>query len=157
MSDSLLSVEGLSISFPGETDRVGVVDRVSFSIAAGETLALVGESGCGKSMTALAIMRLVPKPGRIEPESHIRFEGRDLASLSVPDMRSLRGAGIGMIFQQPMTSLNPVVTVGAQVMEAVELHADISRAEARARVLELFAVVGIPDPKRRIDAYPHQL
>jgi oligopeptide/dipeptide ABC transporter ATP-binding protein len=157
MSDPLLSVEGLSITFPGEADRVGVVDRVSFSIAAGETLALVGESGCGKSMTALAIMRLVPKPGRIEPESRIRFEGRDLARLSVPEMRSLRGAGIGMIFQEPMTSLNPVVTVGAQVMEAVELHAGVSRAEARARVLELFTLVGIPDPKRRIDAYPHQL
>ena len=157
MSAPLLAVEGLSISFPGEGGHVRVVDRVSLSVAAGETLALVGESGCGKSMTALAIMRLIPKPGRIEPGGRIQFEGRDLLSLSVPDMRAIRGARIGMIFQEPMTSLNPVTTVGDQVMEAIELHADISRDEARGRVIELFGLVGIPDPKSRFVAYPHQL
>ena len=157
MSAPLLAVEGLSISFPGDADPVRVVDRVSLSVAAGETLALVGESGSGKSMTALAIMRLIPKPGRIEPGTRVQFEGRDLLSLSVPQMRAVRGARIGMIFQEPMTSLNPVTTVGSQVMEAIELHADLSRAEARSRVIELFGLVGIPDAKSRFSAYPHQL
>jgi oligopeptide/dipeptide ABC transporter ATP-binding protein len=157
MSAPLLSVEDLSVSFPGEDDGVRVVDRVSLAVSAGETLALVGESGCGKSMTALAVMRLVPKPGRIEAGARILFEGRDLLSLSVPDMRAVRGARIGMIFQEPMTSLNPVTTVGDQVMEAIELHADMSRADARGRVIELFGLVGIPDAKRRFSAYPHQL
>jgi oligopeptide/dipeptide ABC transporter ATP-binding protein len=157
MSAPLLSVENLSISFPGEAGPVRVVDRLSLAIAAGETLALVGESGSGKSMTALAIMRLVPKPGRIEPEASVSFEGRELLSLSVPDMRAVRGAGIGMIFQEPMTSLNPVTTVGDQVLEAIELHAGLSRGEARSRVIELFGLVGIPDAKRRFGAYPHQL
>ena len=100
-------------------------------------------------MTALAIMRLVPKPGRIEDGSRIAFEGRDLLSLPIPDMRAVRGARIGMIFQEPMTSLNPVTTVGDQVMEAIELHATLSSEAARARVLELFALVGIPDPRSR--------
>jgi oligopeptide/dipeptide ABC transporter ATP-binding protein len=157
MSAPLLTVEGLSISFPDGRRDIRVVDRVGFSIATGETLALVGESGCGKSMTALAIMRLVPKPGRIEPGSRIQFEGRDLLSLPVPEMRAVRGARIGMIFQEPMTSLNPVTTVGDQVMEAIELHATLSREEARGRALELFGLVGIPDPRSRFSAYPHQL
>jgi len=157
MSAPLLAVENLSISFPGEAGPVRVVDRVSLSIALGETLALVGESGSGKSMTALATMRLVPKPGRIEPGTRIAFEGRNLLSLSVPDMRAVRGAGIGMIFQEPMTSLNPVTTVGEQVLEAIELHTKLPRAQARSRVIELFGLVGIPDAKRRFGAYPHQL
>jgi len=157
MRAPLLAVENLSISFPGEAGPVRVVDRVSLSIARGETLALVGESGSGKSMTALAMMRLVPKPGRIQPGARIAFEGRDLLSLSVPDMRAVRGAGIGMIFQEPMTSLNPVTTVGDQVLEAIELHAKLSRVQARSRVIELFGLVGIPDAKRRFGAYPHQL
>jgi oligopeptide/dipeptide ABC transporter ATP-binding protein len=158
MAAPLLTVENLSISFPGERgSRLTVVDRVGFSIAAGETLALVGESGCGKSMSALALVRLVPKPGRIEAGARILFEGRDILTLPVPEMRSVRGARIGMIFQEPMTSLNPVVTVGSQVREAIELHADGPGETARERVLELFSLVGIPDPKRRFDAYPHQL
>ena len=157
MSAPLLAVENLSISFSGEAGSVRVVDRVSLSIALGETLALVGESGSGKSMTALATMRLVPKPGRIEPGTRIAFEGRNLLSLSVPDMRAVRGAGIGMIFQEPMTSLNPVTTVGEQVLEAIELHTKLPRAQARSRVIELFGLVGIPDAKRRFGAYPHQL
>ena len=157
MSAPLLAVENLSISFPGEAGPVRVVDRVSLSIALGETLALVGESGSGKSMTALATMRLVPKPGRIEPGTRIAFEGRNLLSLSVPDMRAVRGAGIGMIFQEPMTSLNPVTTVGEQVLEAIELHTKLPRAQARSRVIDLFGLVGIPDAKRRFGAYPHQL
>ncbi len=157
MSAPFLAVDRLSISFPGEGGGVRVVDRVSLNISAGETLALVGESGCGKSMTALAIMRLVPKPGRIEDGSRIEFEGRDLLTLPVPEMRGVRGAKIGMIFQEPMTSLNPVTTVGDQVMEAIELHAGLSREATRARVMELFALVGIPGPQSRLSAYPHQL
>ena len=157
MSAPLLEVEDLSVAFPGEGGHVRVVDRVDLSIAAGETLALVGESGCGKSMTALAIMRLVPRPGRIEAGSHIRFDGRELRSLSVPQMRAVRGGQIGMIFQEPMTSLNPVTMVGEQVMEAIGLHASLAQTQARERVLELFALVGIPDPKQRFSAYPHKL
>lgn len=157
MSDPLLTVDQLAISFPSEAGRTPVVDRVALSIAAGETLALVGESGCGKSITALSIMRLVPRPGRIEPTSRIRFEGRDLLSLPVPEMRSVRGSRIGMIFQEPMTSLNPVTAVGHQVAEAILLHGKVSRAEARRRVLDLFGMVGIPSPELRFQAYPHQL
>jgi oligopeptide/dipeptide ABC transporter ATP-binding protein len=157
MSAPLLSVKGLSIAFPGESGPVRVVDRLDLSIAAGETLALVGESGCGKSMTALAIMRLVPKPGRIEAGGSIRLGGRDLLELSVPEMRAVRGASVGMIFQEPMTSLNPVATVGDQVLEAIELHTDLPRKQALDRVIELFGLVGIPDARRRYGAYPHQL
>ena len=157
MTKPLLTIEQLAISFPSEAGRTPVVDRVGVSITAGETLALVGESGCGKSMTALAIMRLVPRPGRIEPASRMLFEDQDLMSLSVPQMRALRGSKIGMIFQEPMTSLNPVTRVGDQVMEAIRLHANVSRAEARRRVLDQFSQVGIPSPEMRFDAYPHQL
>jgi peptide/nickel transport system ATP-binding protein/oligopeptide transport system ATP-binding protein len=136
---------------------VRVVDRVALSIAPGEAVALVGESGCGKSITALAVMRLIPKPGRIEPGSAIRFDGRDILSLPVGEMRSLRGGKIGMIFQEPMTSLNPVTAVGSQVEEAILLHAKVAAGEARRRVVEMFGRVGIPDPEQRYDAYPHQL
>ena len=158
MSDvPLLKVKDLVISFPGDGGRTRVVDRVNISLKAGETLALVGESGCGKSMTALALMRLIPKPGRIEEGGHIHFEGRDLLALTIPEIRDVRGGRIAMIFQEPMTSLNPVVTVGDQIVEAIRLHADMSASAARARALEMFKLVGIPDPARRLDAYPHQL
>jgi peptide/nickel transport system ATP-binding protein len=157
MSAPLLEIERLAISFPAERGRVTVVDRVAFTVAPGETVALVGESGCGKSITALAVMRLVPKPGRIEPGSVIRFDSRDVLPLPVTEMRNLRGGKIGMIFQEPMTSLNPVTTVGSQVEEAILLHARLSGREARKRVVEMFARVGIPDPEQRFDAYPHQL
>jgi oligopeptide/dipeptide ABC transporter ATP-binding protein len=157
MSAPLIEIERLAVSFPGEGGRVRVVDRVQLAVAPGETLALVGESGCGKSITALAIMRLVPRPGLIEPESRIRFDGRELLSLPVTEMRRIRGARIAMIFQEPMTSLNPVTTVGAQVEEAILLHARMPAGSARRRVVELFHRVGIPDPETRVDAYPHQL
>jgi peptide/nickel transport system ATP-binding protein/oligopeptide transport system ATP-binding protein len=157
MSPPLLEIDRLAVSFPAEGGRVRVVDRVQLALAPGETLALVGESGCGKSITALAIMRLVPRPGLIEPESRIRFAGRDLLSLPVTEMRNVRGGKIGMIFQEPMTSLNPVTTVGVQVEEAILLHARVPAGEARRRTIELFQTVGIPDPEMRVDAYPHQL
>ena len=157
MSQPLLCLENLVLTFPSDTGRIAVVDNVSLQIARGETLALVGESGCGKSLTALAIMRLLPKPGRIEASSRIEFDGRNLLTLSVPEMRAIRGGAIGMIFQEPMTSLNPVTTVGGQVLEAVLLHEKLSRPAARERVIELMQMVGIPDPRTRFFAYPHQL
>ena len=150
-----LKIEKLRISFPSEQGRLPVVDGVSFSIARGQVLALVGESGCGKSMTALAAMRLVPKPGQIE--GAIEVEGRDVTKLSVPEMRALRGSQIGMIFQEPMTSLSPVVRVGEQVVEAIRLHERVSFAEARKRTIELFERVRIPDAAERFKAYPHQM
>jgi peptide/nickel transport system ATP-binding protein len=157
MSQPLLCVENLVLTFPSDGGRIAVVDNVSLQIARGETLALVGESGCGKSLTALAIMRLLPKPGRIEASSRIEFDGRNLLTLSVPEMRAIRGGAIGMIFQEPMTSLNPVTTVGGQVLEAVLLHEKLSRPAARERVIELLQMVGVPDPRARFFAYPHQL
>jgi peptide/nickel transport system ATP-binding protein len=156
-SAPLLSVRDLGITFPGDKGPVSVVSGVNFDIARGETLALIGESGSGKSITALALMRLVPKPGQITPGSRIAFAGRDVLAMSVPEIRAFRGADIAMIFQEPMTSLNPVVTVGAQVTEAVLLHEPLSGRDARARALEMFELVGIPEPRSRLDAYPHQL
>ena len=152
-----LEVEDLAVSFPGGPgERVAVLDGVSFSIDAGEVLALVGESGSGKSMTALGCMRLVPKPGRID-RGRVALEGRELLPLPVPAMRNVRGSGISMIFQEPMTSLSPVTPVGAQVVEAIRLHEKVSAKAGRARVIELFERVGIPDPADRFRAYPHQL
>ena len=157
MSDPVLRVEGLVTSFPdGQGGRLAVVDGISFSVHEGQVLALVGESGCGKSMTAFSILRRVPKPGRIGP-GHISVCGKDVLSLPVAEMRSVRGSDAAMIFQEPMTSLNPVQTVGAQVVEAIRLHERISVAEARRRTAGLFERVGIPDPGDRLDAYPHEL
>jgi oligopeptide/dipeptide ABC transporter ATP-binding protein len=154
----VLEVEGLVTTFPAATPggRVPVVDRVDLSVARGEVLALVGESGCGKTMTALSLVRLVPRPGRIEA-GRVRLAGRALDGLDRAGWRRVRGGEIAMIFQEPATSLNPVQTVGSQVMEAVRLHDRVSRAEARRRALALFERAGIPDPAARLDAFPHQL
>jgi oligopeptide/dipeptide ABC transporter ATP-binding protein len=157
VSEPVLTVEGLVTSFPGgDGGRLTVVDGIDLALEEGEVLALVGESGCGKSMTAFSIMRLVPKPGRIGPGS-IRLCGRDVLSLPVTEMRSVRGSDVAMIFQEPMTSLNPVQTVGSQVVEAIRLHERVSVGDARRRTAELFERVGIPDPSARLDAYPHEL
>ena len=152
----LLEVEGLTTCFPGARGPLPIVDGSSLRIERGEVLALVGESGCGKSMTALSLMRLVPKPGRIEA-GRVLLEGSDLLELPVTEMRAVRGSRMAMIFQEPMTSLNPVLRVGEQVVEAIRLHEPVSRAQARQRCLELFTEVGIPDPQARLDVYPHQL
>jgi oligopeptide/dipeptide ABC transporter ATP-binding protein len=149
-------VDRLVTVFPGDRGPLAVVDGVGFEIRAGEVMALVGESGCGKSMTALSLLRLVPPPGRIA-SGRIELAGEDVLALPVPALRRLRGRQIAMIFQEPGTSLNPVLTAGAQVAEAILLHERVSRAAARARVVELFEHVGIPDPGERADAYPHQL
>ena len=154
----VLDVENLRISFPDAgKGRVFPVDGVSFSLDRGKTLALVGESGCGKSLTSLALLRLVPAPGRIEDGSTIRLGDTDVLSLEGEALRRIRGRRIGMIFQDPMTSLNPVFTVGDQIAEGVRAHFKVSRAEARRRALTLLQEVGIPDPAARLDAYPHQL
>jgi peptide/nickel transport system ATP-binding protein len=153
---ALLEVRNLQTCFPSAQGPLPVVDGVSFDLARGEVLALVGESGSGKSMTALSALRLVPKPGRVV-RGEVRLDGVDLMKLHVTEMRPIRGSRIAMIFQEPMTSLNPVVRVGAQIVEAIRLHEKISKAEARARVRELFGEVGIPDPEARLDAYPHEL
>ena len=158
MGDSpLLRVRDLVTSFATDTGVVRAVDQVSFEVPRSATVALVGESGCGKSVTALSIMRLVASPpGRIESGA-VELEGRDLLRLSEREMREVRGNLVSMIFQEPMTSLNPVYTVGWQIGEAIVLHERKSRRQARARALELMRLVGIPEPETNIDAYPHQL
>jgi oligopeptide/dipeptide ABC transporter ATP-binding protein len=156
VSDRVLEVSGLVVSFPGEHGRKPVVDRVDLALDAGETLALVGESGCGKSITALSLLRLVPKPGRIESGS-ISIGGQDVRALPIAELRRVRGREAAMIFQEPATSLNPVLTAGSQVVEAIRLHERIGESEARRRAQGLFERVGIPDPGARLDTYPHQL
>jgi peptide/nickel transport system ATP-binding protein len=154
----VLDVRDLRISFPGSGGhRFHPVDGVTFSLDRGETLALVGESGCGKSLTSLALLRLVPAPGRVDPGSVIRLGDTDVLALEGEALRRIRGKRIGMIFQDPMTSLNPVFTVGDQIAEGVLAHLRVSKAEARERARALLQEVGMPDPAARLDAYPHQL
>jgi peptide/nickel transport system ATP-binding protein len=152
----LLSVEGLRTHFFTNDGVVRAVDGVSLSVRQGETLGLVGESGCGKSITALTIMRLLSRPGRAVA-GRVVFDGRNLLELSEEEMEDVRGNDIAMIFQEPMTSLNPVIRVGDQVAESIVRHLGASRDEARDRVVELLGTVGIPSPERRIREYPHQL
>jgi oligopeptide/dipeptide ABC transporter ATP-binding protein len=152
----LLEVTGLKTHFPTREGLVRAVDGVSFYLERGELLGLVGESGCGKSITALSIMRLVTPPGKIV-NGEILFAGRDLLKLSPAEMRSVRGDDVAMIFQDPMTSLNPVFTVGEQIAEALRLHRKLSRTEARKAAVEAMREVSIPDPELRANDYPHQL
>ncbi|CAI2718635.1 ABC transporter ATP-binding protein [Nitrospina watsonii] len=153
----LLKIEDLVTSFFIEEGRVQSVRQVSLQIEKGETVALVGESGCGKSVTALSVMRLVPTPpGRYE-SGRITFDKHDIFALSEDEMRDIRGNDIGMIFQEPMTSLNPIFTIGDQIIEAIVLHQNKSGAEARKLALELLDRVRIPSPEQRIDQYPHEL
>ena len=154
---ALLSVDGLTMAFPNDGGPPArAIDGISFTIDRGRVLGLVGESGCGKSMTALCIMRLVPSPGRIT-SGRIVFDGRDLLTLPEPAMRAVRGARIGMIFQEPMTALNPVLTAGYQIAEALLIHQPISRRRAWDRAVELLGEVGIPEAASRARDYPHQL
>jgi oligopeptide/dipeptide ABC transporter ATP-binding protein len=155
MTGPLLEVAGLSTHFKTRRGTVVAVNDVSFSLEVGETLGVVGESGCGKSVTALSIMRLInDPPGRIASGS-IRFEGRDLLSLSEEEMQQVRGARIAMIFQDPMTSLNPVLTIGTQMAEMLELHTELRGEAALKRAAELLEMVGIPAARSRLDDYPH--
>jgi oligopeptide/dipeptide ABC transporter ATP-binding protein len=157
MPDALLSIENLRTYFYGGDAVAHAVDGVSFSIGAGETVGLVGESGSGKSVTALSILRLVRPPGRVETGSRMLFEGQDLATLDERALRSIRGARISMVFQEPMTALNPVFTVGEQIAEVVRIHAHASRHEAWDRAVEMLKTVGIPSPDQRAGEYPHQM
>jgi peptide/nickel transport system ATP-binding protein len=153
----LLRVADLRTYFRTEHGLARAVDGVSFDVAAHETVGLVGESGCGKSVTSLSILRLIQPPGQIEPGSRIAFEGRDLLALDERAMRAVRGDRIAMIFQEPMTALNPVFTVGDQIAEVARVHTDISRREAWERAVEMLRVTGIPDPATRAWQYPHHL
>ncbi len=152
----LLSVEGLEVEFNTSRGTLRAVDGVSWSVRAGETLALVGESGCGKSVTALAVMRLLAKPAGRITGGRILFEGTDLLTLSESQMRERRGRDIAMIFQEPMTSLNPVLSIGVQLAEPLQIHMGMSDEQARARSIELLGLVGIADAERRLAQYPHQ-
>lgn len=157
MSDKLLTVKNLKTYFYTEDGVVPAIDGVNFDVAPGETLGIVGESGCGKSVTSLSVMGLIPKPpGNIE-DGEIIFDGKDLLNLSEPEMRKLRGNEMSMIFQEPMTSLNPVYTIGDQITEAVELHQGKTHKEAMKHAVEMLELVGIPLPKKRVNEYPHQL
>jgi len=155
-SEPALAVQGLSVELGRPRARADVLTDISFTVNPGETVSLVGESGCGKSMTALAIMRLVPEPGGIRAGT-VSLGNTDLASASPKQMRRVRGNDVSMIFQEPMTALNPVYPVGDQICEPLRLHQGMSRKEARAKALSILQSVGIPAPERRIDNYPHEL
>jgi len=157
MAEPLLSVEDLRTYFHTGSAVAKSVDGVSFTVAPGETLGIVGESGCGKSVTALSILRLIQQPGRIERGSKIMFEGNDLVTVDDAAMREIRGNRIAMIFQEPMSALNPVFTVGDQVAEVARIHGTGSRQEAWDRAVEMLSLTGIPDPEERAKNYPHQL
>lgn len=154
--EPLLHVRDLQVHFPGPRGPLRAVDGVTLEVRRGEAVAVVGESGCGKSLTALPVLRLVSPPGRIAA-GQVLFEGRDLLALSEREMCAVRGARVAMVFQEPMTALNPVLTVGFQVAEAVLAHEAISKRAARARARDLLASVSMPDPDRVLASYPHQL
>jgi peptide/nickel transport system ATP-binding protein len=155
MSQPLLDVADLSVRFDTDDGVVYAVDRLSFSLGAGEVLGIVGESGCGKSVTCMSLVRLLPETAVIE--GHARFGGRDLLAIPARELRRVRGREISYVFQEPMTSLNPVFTIGRQIGEVLQRHLGLSRADARARTLELLQLVRIPAPEQRLDDYPHQL
>ncbi|MEE4184567.1 MAG: ABC transporter ATP-binding protein [Gammaproteobacteria bacterium] len=156
-SAALLQVRDLSVEFATDEGRVRAVDGISFAVRPGETVALVGESGCGKTVTGLALLGLIPQPpGRIASGS-ILFAGRDLLAMPETELRGMRGSQISMIFQEPMTALNPVFRIGSQMVDVLRRHQRLTRAQARAAAIEMLAKVGLPAPGRRIDEYPHQL
>ncbi|MCM3125518.1 MULTISPECIES: ABC transporter ATP-binding protein [unclassified Mesobacillus] len=155
MTQPLLEVKNLKVSFAGKKKTTNIVAGLSFNVEKGKTLCIVGESGCGKSMTSLSVMGLLPKTGEIEGE--ILLKGDNLTEKSMKQMSKIRGNQISMIFQEPMTSLNPVQTVGKQIAETIILHQKVSKKEARQKAVEMLQLVGIPSPDKRIDAYPHEL
>src|SRR5256885_4159909 len=157
MSDTLLQVRDLSVTFGVGANAVEAVKRVSFTIQRGETVALVGESGSGKSVTALSVLQLLPYPMARHPSGSIRFRGQELVGAPSRELLNVRGNRVSMIFQEPMTSLNPLHTIERQVNEVLILHKGLNRDAARRRTLELLQQVGIPEAAKRLDAYPHQL
>ncbi len=156
VAERLLAVRGLTVGFPAGAGTAVVVRGISFEVGASEFVGLVGESGSGKTLTALALLRLVPRPGRITAGS-VLLDGRDLLSLSRKEMSGIRGRRIGMVFQEPMTALNPVFTVGSQIAEAVRAHSGLSKRQARARAENLLELVAMPEPRRRLEDYPDHL
>jgi len=156
MNEKTITINNLSTSIDTDTGIVRAVENVSFSIKKGEIFGLVGESGCGKTMTALSIMGLVPPPGRVI-DGEIIFEGRDITKLSEKEMQKIRGNKIGMIFQEPMTALNPVLRIGDQIAETIQIHNNIGNMETKDRVLKLLGQVGFDEPEKKLAQYPHQL
>lgn len=156
-SQPLLEVDGLEVQFDTDDGIVRAVNGISYSLQPGGSLGIVGESGCGKSVSSLAVMRLVPQPVGKIVAGEVKFQGRDLRTLSQSEMRDIRGSDISMIFQDPMSSLNPVMTVGYQIRESLHLHLGLDRQEGRTRAIELLNMVGIPSPEDRVNDYPHQL
>lgn len=157
MTTTVLQVNDLSVSFPGAAGPVVPVDGVSLFLEQGKTLALVGESGCGKSLTALSLLRLLPRGAVLAADSSIKLQGLEVTSMNEARLRRLRGAEMAMVFQDPMTSLNPVYTAGSQITEAIRAHLRVSASEARDRALALLEEVGIADPRDGLDRYPHEL
>lgn len=157
MTSHLIEVKNLITSFMTERGKVTAVDGVSFHVKKGETLAIVGESGCGKSVTAQSIMRLLEEKGTTSYEGAIQFNGENLLNLSINEMRHIRGNKISMIFQDPLSSLNPVYTIGNQIMEPLMLHQNLKRKSAYKKAIEMLKLIGIPAPEKRIDEYPHEL
>src|SRR6188472_2612267 len=153
----LLQVRDLSVAFHARGQTTLAVDGVSFDIAKGETLALVGESGSGKSVTALSVMKLLPYPSASHPSGSVNFKGQELLGLPESQIRKVRGNNITIVFQEPMTSLNPLHTIERQIAEILLLHKGLTGPSARKRIIELLTEVGIPDPASRLGAYPHQL
>ena len=153
----LLEVENLTVEFRTPRGPVRAVDGISFSVDAGETVGLVGESGCGKTVTGLSLLRLVPSPPGRYAGGAVRFKGQDLLTRSEAELRAIRGCNISMIFQEPMTALNPVFTIASQMTEVIRRHRGLGRREARAEALSLLQRVGMPEPEQRLDDYPHQL
>ena len=156
MSTTLLELRRLSVSFATDDGTVRAVDGIDLALERGRTLGLVGESGCGKSVTSLAVMGLLP-PENSKVSGEVRFEGRDLLKVSLRELRDLRGARLAMIFQEPMTSLNPSFTIGNQIVEAIQRHQGLDAAAAKARAIEVLRLVRIPSPEKRFDDYPHKL
>lgn len=154
---AILSVENLTVKFATAEGEGSAVDSVSFSVEEGETLGLVGESGCGKTVTALSILRLIQEPPGKITGGRIMFEGRDILSMPADELRKIRGNRIAMIFQEPSTALNPVFTIGNQIGEVYRIHRNANKKEARLKALEMLTQVGIPAPEQRVDEYPHQL
>ncbi len=157
MSEKILEIKNLETSFRVEEGTIKAVDNVSFDVYAGKTLGIVGESGCGKSVTSLSIMRLIPNPPGKITGGEILYKGKNLLEFSPAQMRALRGNEISMIFQEPMTSLNPVFTIGNQLEEAIALHQKLNSRQCREKAIDMLKLVGIPAPDKRIDEYPHQL
>ena len=156
--EPILVVNNLTVDFSTDKGTVRAIDGINFEVKAGETLAIVGESGCGKSVSSLSIMGLVPSPpGHIVADSSIKFKGKELVGLSEKDYRKIRGNDISMIFQEPMTALNPVLKISTQMIDVIRLHNKMSKAQAKALAIEMLTTVGIPSPESRINEYPHQL